>query len=125
PLPMVVATGQRWEVLFYPPSNAARVLYYQYDVLPAIANVAGTVYPLGGGQHCETLIACCLAIAELRHRFVKGPQWEVAMQMLAASIERDRRAGAADTLGQLIDPSAVAADWVNTGSLSYNGTLLE
>jgi len=124
PLPMVVATGQRWEVLFYPPSNAARVLYYQYDVLPAIANVAGTVYPLGGGQHCETLIACCLAIAELRHRFVKGPQWEVAMQMLAASIERDRRDAAPDTLGRLVDPSAVEVERWNTGSLSYGGTEL-
>ena len=127
PLPFTGTTGQRWEALFHPSSDEARILYYQYDVVPAIPNVTGTVYPLGGGQHNETLIACCLAMAELRHRFTKGPQWETAMTMLAASIERDRRDAAPDTLGRLVDPSSARAEGVHveTSSLSYGGTLLE
>ena len=124
PLPFTVATGQRWEALFYPSSDEARILYYQYDVLPAKPDVSGTVYPLGGAQYSETLLQCCLASAELRHRFTKGPQWETAMTMLAASIERDRRDAAPDTLGRLVDPSAVEVERWNTGSLSYGGTEL-
>ena len=125
PLPFTAATGQRFEAIFYPSSDEARILYYQYDVLPAKPDVSGTVYPLGGAQYSETLLQCCLAAAELRHRFTKGPQWQTAMEMLAASIERDRRAGAAETLGQLIDPATVSVDWVETGSISYGGVLLE
>ena len=125
PLPFTAATGQRWEAIFYPSSDEARILYYQYDVLPAKPDVSGTAYPLGGAQYSETLLQCCIAAAELRHRFVRGPQWQTMLEFLATAIERDRRAGAADSLGQLVDPSASAVDWVETGSISYGGVLLE
>jgi hypothetical protein len=57
------SAGLRWEVLWYPPPNAAYVMTYRYDVLRD-ALASGYPYPAGGGMHRNAIIEACLAAAD-------------------------------------------------------------
>jgi hypothetical protein len=89
--------GQRFEILFYPTPDDAYTLSYRYRVLPDALS-ASNIYPWGGETHSETILASCLAVAELQKDRVKGVMYEEFRQQLLASVEADRKQ-APDTLG--------------------------
>lgn len=87
--PFVPATGQRYEVLWYPVSDAARTLYYRYRCA-ATQMTSAAEYPLGGQQHAWTIRQAVLAMAEKEQGHVKGVHNDLYRnQALPASIRRD------------------------------------
>ena len=56
--------GQRFEMLLYPTPTSAAITY-RYKVLPPALSSA-YVYPYGGAEHAETVLASCLAVDEHR-----------------------------------------------------------
>ena len=121
------ATGTRFEVVFFPTPDKARVLTYAYDVLLDKLSknyVAGgaDIYPLGGAKHSETLLECCLAVAEQRRDDMGGGfHTGRARELMGASIAADR-ANAPDYLGYNADGSD-GVEYVGRRikSWSYNG----
>lgn len=85
------------ELLVYPRPSAtynSKVLTYRYHLEPS--HLGGTLgndddeYPLGGAVHADTVLASCLAIAELNDSHARGPRWEQYQERLAASVAFDR-----------------------------------
>ena len=64
--------GQRFELLTFPTTDAARTINYRYSIQPNAVTDAAP-YPLGGAQHGETLMLACLARAELFIKREPGP----------------------------------------------------
>jgi len=59
-------TGQRYEMLFYPTptaTEASDVITYRYVTVPDTID-ATNAYPVGGGQHSQTIIEAVLSAAE-------------------------------------------------------------
>ncbi len=84
-------TGQRWEMLCFPIPTSV-TLNYTYQVnIDTPVDAGGTKYVPGGLEHSETVIASCLALAEVRHNDEPNGYWNQRfMQLLAQSITRDR-----------------------------------
>lgn len=82
--------GQRWTLLLYPIPDAIYELTYRYRILPN-ALTADRKYPLGGEHHAETIMASCLAAAELKLNNAKGPMWDDYLNKVAHSIEVDNQ----------------------------------
>ncbi len=59
---------------------------------------AASIYPHGGTEHAETIIASCCAIAEWTQEKIHGPAWEQFMTLLSSSVSSDLNKGA-KTLG--------------------------
>ena len=89
PLPQTgQSEGQRYQLLVHPEGSGilnGRYYSYPYGIS------SSTPYPLGGQPHAETLLESCLAAAELQMNDMRGPHHERFMELLAASIELDRR----------------------------------
>lgn len=97
PKTFTAATGQRYELMFWPVPDAAYILTYRYRVRP---NALGSSeYPYGGVEHSETVLASCLSKAEERRLDSPGPLHAKFLEHLAASISFDREVGAPRTLG--------------------------
>lgn len=109
-------TGTRFEVVFFPTPSQVRTLTYAYDVLLDKLSenyVAGgsDIYPLGGAKHSETLLECCLGVAEQRRDDMMGIHTARIMDrdgsptgLMEASVLADR-ANAPDYLGYNADGS--------------------
>ncbi len=95
-------TGQRMEFLFWPISDTDRTAHYRYMALQDQLSTTYP-YPLGGEPHGETILAFCLAIAELRTRDGKGAMWDDAMEQLASSVAYDLEHHTPDTVGLNLD----------------------
>jgi len=92
------ATGQRFEVVFYPCPNSTYTLEFQ-DI-PLIDALSETYpYPWGGEPHTETILASCLAVAEERLEDGRGEKYQYFMERLNASIAYDVKANTPETLG--------------------------
>ena len=97
PKTFVAATGQRWEIRFYPLADAVYTFSYQYRVNPS--DLATTGFPLGGQPHAEMFRAAVKAETDLAlHKIHDGAHRAKFMSCLAASIAHDSRM-APDTLG--------------------------
>lgn len=97
PKAFVTATGQRWEIRFYPIPDAVYTLSYQYRVNPS--SLATTGFPPGGQPHAETFRAAVQAETEMAIKDIHdGPHRARFRDRLAASIAQDSRM-APDTLG--------------------------
>ena len=83
------ATGQRYEVMWYPTPDAAYAMSYQKIVLSYKLDDA-TPYPLGGMAHGETILASCMAVAELEKNDSIGPWNAKWIERMVASISADR-----------------------------------
>lgn len=82
-------SGQRFEMLLYPTPSSAWTLSYRYIMRPsALSN--NNLYPIGGTEHGETILASALAMAELERHETKGARWAYFLERLIASINRDR-----------------------------------
>jgi len=82
------ATG-RYEVFFWPAPDASYTLQYRYNV--QVLRLSQTaLYALGGAVHSETILECCLWVADERES--DNPQSghkQSAMERLQASIRAD------------------------------------
>lgn len=82
--------GQRFQLRVWPTPDQEYTLQLQYRVNPD-ALTAALPYVYGGGQHSETVLQSCLAVAEQRlddARGVHQARWE---ERLLASIGLDRK----------------------------------
>jgi len=95
---------QTWEALLWPTPSIAESLYYQYDA-QALKADGTALYPLGQPSHSETIKEACLAAAELLENDVEGPHASRFKRLLKASMDRDQRANAPETLGRNTDDS--------------------
>ena len=123
------ASGQRFEIMFWPTPDAAYTLQYRYAV-QVNRLTTNNPWPLGGAQMAELLLESCLAIAE--HRMddsVTGHHQARFKELLAAAIDREARATAAETVGYNGDPGARVA-WSPAGQhgwspVTYEGVLYD
>lgn len=91
--------GQRFELQFDVPTDAVYTFEYRYQIEPNSINATNT-YPYGGAKHAETIKESVLASAELMfHDDSQGPHRTRFMELLQASIEKDRAEFTPDSLG--------------------------
>jgi hypothetical protein len=79
------------ECMLWPTPDAVYSLAYHYDA--HVSKLSATnLYPLGGQAHAEAIIQSCRDIAAQRYKDQPaGPEHELFMQRLQASVEADRR----------------------------------
>lgn len=83
-------SGQTFEVMWYPTPDNAYTLNYSYDITPgALEDDADIV--IGGAIHSTTIKALARAEAEARRHDGQNFWQAKAIQMMAASIENDKR----------------------------------
>ena len=92
-------TSQAYNLMIWPVPDDDYVLEYRYNMIPTRVSSAA-IYNAGGAYHHETLVASCLAAAELERDGQKGPQWEKFMERLRSSISHDKKAFRAEKIGQ-------------------------
>jgi hypothetical protein len=85
-------TGQRWEMVVYPTPQAAQatsVISFRYVHVPnEISNT--NLYPVGGAQYGEVVLASHLAAAEFKQDDdPNGPMTQKFSEMLQAAIRND------------------------------------
>ncbi len=114
-------TGQRFEIMFFPIPAVTDTLSYKMLVLPSALVKDTITHPYGGAMHAETILASCLAIAELQEDENRGPRWQQFQNRLAASIQIDKRMLSADYFGYNRDNSDSAH---NSGSQRHPQTYL-
>jgi len=91
-------SGQRFQLQLYPTPAAVYTLTYRYTSLP-YALTSTLLYPLGGMNHIEGILASCLAVAERTKNDEQGVQYAYFMKTLEANIARDAAMSTPDTLG--------------------------
>jgi len=86
------ASGQRWEVVFYPTPDAAATLTYRYVCIPNAPD-SNNIYPMGGAAHSELIIESVLAAAEEHlDDDNSGIHNQKFAQMMSAAIRLDQEA---------------------------------
>lgn len=84
--------SRRWEVIFFPTPNEAATARYHYPVNPdAPGTGANNPYLLGGSAHSQTIVASCLAVAEMLLKPMSTAMGEEFARRMAASIAADER----------------------------------
>ena len=119
-----MATGQRFEALFWPTPNAIFNLTYKCNALQNKISVSYP-YPLGGMAHGETVMESCLAIAEERMDDVgEGTHKAKFLERLAASVSIDRKANSPEYFGYNADRSGIdQGNLPKHDYVTYDGTL--
>jgi len=105
PKTFTAATGQRFEMVFDPVPDAAYIFTYTYRVRPD--TLGSAEYPYGGMEHSETILASCMAAAELKRLDQRGEHFAYFLERLQASISYDRMVGAPPSLGMDCDPDGL------------------
>ena len=80
--------GLRYELHIWPGPNGTFTMHATHNELQDTASMND--YPMGGMAHGETILASCLAAAELKVEDKKGIHWQTFMERLRASVHRDR-----------------------------------
>lgn len=111
--PMYVATAplkgtgptqsNRWQMIFFPLSDQAYNVQFQYYINPDYLSVPFP-YAYGGAPHAETILESCLAVAEQRLDDSMGVHAMNFQERLSASVSMDRR-NKAQKLGPNLDRS--------------------
>ena len=117
------ATGQRWEILFYPTPDAAYVLGYQYQIMPDEIDRTTYTYPYGGMMHAEAILESCLAVAEEMLDDEIGLHNAKYQEALAASVRQDNQAQP-EYYGYNGDSSDLRGKWDRRADMSgttYDG----
>lgn len=83
-------TGQRSRLAIWPESDQEYTLQFRYKILGKM--LSGELpYAYGGEEHSETILASCLAWAEIHlDDITGGPKWRHWRERLATSISMDR-----------------------------------
>ena len=87
PKAFTAATGQRYEVRWYPVTDTAHVVSFPYLAIPAEGS--STNYMQGGALHTQTLVASCRAVAERKFNDEVGKEWIHFLSCLRASHDLD------------------------------------
>jgi len=103
----VTLSSSRFEVIFWPTPATVEAVTYRYSRLLNRLGVTN-LYPVGGAQHSETILECCLAAAEQMWDDQQGLHKQASIERLAASILFDRSQGP-DNLGYNADGSDLRA----------------
>lgn len=119
--------GQRSRLVLWPTPDDQYELVGNYKLLPD-ALTASNPYPLGGAAHRDTIIAACLAEAELHgnDRVAAIHAGEYA-KLLEGSVAMDMR-NRPETFGLMLDPSVDQEGYCiprDSTVLLYNGVPLE
>lgn len=125
--------SQRWELITYPNTDGHYELGYNKLVQPGKLTVTNQ-YPVGGVAHCQTVLAFCMAAAEILKDGGPPPLTKkgattgfalLAKEALARSIQIDSEANAPDSLGYNGDPSGYGRGHFNMGTdhTTYDGTI--
>lgn len=114
--------GMRSELILFPTPTAAGTLKAAYYAAPN-ATTDAAPYPLGGEVHGETLLASCLAAAEIERDKKPGPMRLLFMERLAASIAHDKTTSPRN-IGYNGDGSADSYSRVRGADPMYNGVLM-
>ena len=84
------ASGQQYEVQFYPTPTTAATLEYKYTISPPELSEANP-HPIGGRQNSEVILQSCLAVAEERHLKTQDVATARWMERLAAAVNQDKQ----------------------------------
>lgn len=84
------SSGQRFSLQVFPIPDVNYTLRFAYCVLPDAIN-ANNLFPFGGMQHAETILASCLEVAERRVNKERGTAYAKWREQLLASISADLR----------------------------------
>jgi len=86
-----MASAQVTQLMLYPTPDAAYGIVSHYDAKVDPLSEANP-YPLGGQAHSETILQSCRDIAAARYKDQpKGPEHDLFLERLRASVESDRR----------------------------------
>ena len=88
PKAVALTAEQAWEVLFYPTPNASMTATYRYRTSHAVLDTTN-LHPLGTRVHAETILASCLAVAEMWQSKKRDVCHAHFLDRLAASIQID------------------------------------
>jgi len=113
-------TGQRYDMQVHPTPDTNYTMHYRYIV--QLDKLATGKYPLGGPAHSQTILAACLASAELYKNDARGVHYAEFMTRLATSIAHDRKTTSPAFMGYSGDSSQRPAVFERAAGLYYNGT---
>lgn len=122
---IATATGQRWEAVFYPAPTGTETITALYKRFPqAMAN--GTDSPISGYIHDRTILAACMAEAELDIGDNIGPREAAYQRELAKSKRIDLRTTAPRILdyGDKSEAKSYGRPANYYGVDTYNGNAL-
>lgn len=103
-------TNQRFRLMVDPAPSAAVTLTGQYKSNP-YAMTSTAPYPMGGQPHAETLVAACMAAAELAMHRRRGDHYARFLELLRDSIALDRRLTGTKSFGYNGDQSMNHEHW--------------
>ncbi|MBN2129144.1 MAG: hypothetical protein JW741_06590, partial [Sedimentisphaerales bacterium] len=81
--------GQQWQVELYPAPDTSYTFTYWYAAQPTRATSTNK-YLRGGAEHGETIVASCLAAAEMDAQGQAGARAETFLRRLTFSVQQDR-----------------------------------
>ena len=113
-------TGTRWEVLFYPPPNAAFVFTYRYTVLRDALS-ASYPYPAGSAATRNAILWACLSAADALFNDSQGLAETRYQDYLRQAVDFDGRLSPTN-LGKLQDTSAEASTQTPGYYSTYDGS---
>jgi hypothetical protein len=116
---------QREELAVFPTADQAYTLKFPYFFTPDYLLDVKQPYAYGGVEHHETILECCLAIAEMRRDNAMGLHSAEAQRLLALSIKFDARKQPKN-LGYNRDLSDCVSDehWNNRGMTISSGVVI-
>ena len=97
-------TEHRIEVLVWPVPNSDYTVSSKFSLHPTLLSSAEP-FPIGGPKHARTVLAACLAAAELDHDDIIGIHDETYQRRLLDSITLDMRQNSPRFLGKNLDRS--------------------
>lgn len=103
----------RIEVMVWPVPNADYTVSSRFSLHPTLLSSAEP-FPLGGAQHARTVLAACMAAAELDHDDTIGIHEETYQRRLLDSISLDKKQNAPEFLGKNDDYSDGASRRINS-----------
>ena len=121
---LTTTVGQRFEIMFDSIPDDVYILSYRKQILPSMLVDTTLTYPYGGAVHSETILASCLAMAELQESNIKGALWENFKTCLAASIRHDKTFKGVEYFGKNSDNSGDVENntrSANRCTITYHG----
>lgn len=108
PVALDMTVGQRWDLLAYPTPNRLYTVEYRGQTNGSTLS-AVNIYA-AGAPYSLCLKLACIAAAERTLRDGEGPHYEAFMRQLIATIDYDRRAHGAKTVGPNLDRGQQSLD---------------
>lgn len=113
-------TGQRWEVQFWPTPDDVWQLTGRMKIIPDKLTSVNK-YPLGGGNHSETILESVLAAAERKMEDSEGLHAQAFSRLLESSINQDRETTRPGSLGVDYGDSSGSDDYDGIYMNPYGG----